>query len=52
MSRIVIALGGNALGDTAADQLAKGRIAAKSIADLNVKVVKSSESVIAAFTLV
>ena len=34
MSRIVIALGGNALGNTAAGQLEKSRAAAKSIADL------------------
>jgi carbamate kinase len=34
MSRIVIALGGNALGDTAAAQLEKSRVAANSIADL------------------
>jgi carbamate kinase len=34
MAKIVIALGGNALGDTAADQLEKSAIAAKSIVDL------------------
>ncbi|MDR1837979.1 MAG: carbamate kinase [Treponema sp.] len=34
MSKIVIALGGNALGNTAAEQLEKSRLAAKSIVDL------------------
>ena len=34
MAQIVIALGGNALGDTAASQLEKCRFAAKSIVDL------------------
>ncbi|MDR0447450.1 MAG: carbamate kinase [Treponema sp.] len=34
MSKIVIALGGNALGNTAADQLQKSQIAAKAIVDL------------------
>ncbi len=34
MSRIVIALGGNALGNTAAGQLEKSRVAARSVADL------------------
>lgn len=34
MSKIVIALGGNALGNTAEEQLEKSRSAAKSIADL------------------
>lgn len=34
MSKIVIALGGNALGDSAHEQLTKAQVAAKSIADL------------------
>ncbi|GHU88475.1 carbamate kinase [Clostridia bacterium] len=34
MSRIVVALGGNALGNTAAEQLVKAQTAAKAIADL------------------
>jgi carbamate kinase len=34
LAKIVIALGGNALGNTAAEQLEKSRIAAKSVADL------------------
>lgn len=34
MSKIVIALGGNALGNTAQEQLSKAQIAAKSIVDL------------------
>jgi carbamate kinase len=34
VAKIVIALGGNALGNTAAEQLEKSRLAAKSIADL------------------
>ena len=34
MSKIVIALGGNALGDSAHEQLTKAQLAAKSIADL------------------
>jgi len=34
MSKIVIALGGNALGNSANEQLTKAELAAKSIADL------------------
>ncbi|GHV33600.1 carbamate kinase [Clostridia bacterium] len=34
MSKIVVALGGNALGNTAAEQLVKAQTAAKAIADL------------------
>ncbi len=34
MPRVVIALGGNALGNTAFDQLEKSRVAARSVADL------------------
>ncbi len=34
MSKIVIALGGNALGNSSKEQLAKAQTAAKSIVDL------------------
>ena len=37
MSKIVIALGGNALGNSANEQLTKAELAAKSIADLITK---------------